>query len=94
MTMSPALPGHPANRRALYAGTFAHFPQYDYFEQYIRAIHEHRQRYIAPLVADLVWELPRGFSSIFVIPTEIEELIFKCQENIFEKVTHRRHISS
>ena len=54
MTMSPALPGHPANRRALYAATLAHFPLYDYFEQYIRAIHEHRQRYIAPLVADLV----------------------------------------
>ena len=67
MTMSPALPGHPANRRALYAATLAHFPLYDYFEQYIRAIHEHRQRYIAPLVADLVWELPRGFSSIFDI---------------------------
>jgi len=79
MTMIPTLLGHPANRRALYAVTLAHFPQHDYFDQYIRAIHEHRQRHIAPLVADLVWKLPRSFSSIFDIPAEIEELIFKCQ---------------
>jgi hypothetical protein len=80
MTMNPTLLGRPANRKALYAATLAHFLQHDYFEQCIPAIHEHRLRYIAPLVADLVWKLPRDFHLHFrMIPAEIEELIFKCQ---------------
>jgi hypothetical protein len=79
MTMDPALLGHPTNRRALYAATLAHFPQHDYSKQYISPTHEHRQRYIAPLVADLVLKLPRRFSLLFGIPAEIKELIFKCQ---------------
>jgi triphosphatase len=66
------------------ANTLAHFLQHDYFEQCISAIHEHRQRYIAPLVADLVWKLPADFHLLFgMIPAGLEELIFKYQ---------RRHI--
>jgi hypothetical protein len=62
------------------ANTLAHFLQHDYFEQCIPAIHEHRQRYIAPLVADLVWKLPGDFPFLFgMIPAGIEELIFKYQ---------------
>jgi hypothetical protein len=62
------------------ANTLAHFLQHDYFEQCIPAIHEQRQRYIAALVADLVWKLPGDFYLLFgMIPAGIEELIFKYQ---------------
>jgi hypothetical protein len=91
--MHPALLGHAANRRALYATNLAHFPQHDYFKQYISPIHEHRQRYIAPLVADLVWKLPRRFSLLFGIPAEINELIFKYQgKHIWERRPQEAYI--